>query len=212
LDVGCGQNNAVKDYRKRGGEGTGIDVYDFGGADRIVQDTSKLDYPDGAFDTISFIACLNHIPNRADALKEAFRLLSPGGRVVITMIPPRLSAVWHLLIRPWDEDQTDRGMKEGEVCGLTPDEIADCLSEAVLSSKHTAGLFLASIICSLRPKNRIRARQLQAVRFLLRTSRSCAIVAAQDGGKRKDSVPFRSVICPSDGRQELQDRNEAAHS
>jgi len=130
LDVGCGQNNAVKDYRKRGGEGTGIDVYDFGGADRIVQDTSKLDYPDGAFDTISFIACLNHIPNRADALKEAFRLLSPGGRVVITMIPPRLSAVWHLLIRPWDEDQTDRGMKEGEVCGLTPDEICGLLERS----------------------------------------------------------------------------------
>lgn len=130
LDIGCGLNKAVRDYRATGGDGIGIDVYDFGGADRIVQDTSSLDYADGSFETISFIACLNHIPNRQAVLQEAHRLLSPNGHILLTMIPPRLSAIWHWIIRPWDEDQTERGMKEGEVWGISSSDIATLLKNA----------------------------------------------------------------------------------
>jgi ubiquinone/menaquinone biosynthesis C-methylase UbiE len=130
LDIGCGLNKAVRDYRAKGGDGIGIDVYDFGGADRIVKNTATLDYADGSFETISFIACLNHIPNRQAVLREAHRLLSSNGCVLLTMIPPRLSAVWHRVIRPWDEDQTDRGMIDGEVWGLTASEMVELLRKA----------------------------------------------------------------------------------
>lgn len=130
LDIGCGVNLAVKEYRQGGGAATGVDVYDFGGADLIVADTAQLPFPAASFETISFIACLNHIPNRLEVLREARRLLAPDGRLLITMIPPRLSAVWHWLIRPWDEDQTERGMKEGELWGISTAEIHRLLTEA----------------------------------------------------------------------------------
>jgi len=49
---------------------------------------------------------------------------------VITMIPPKISRVWHGIRKPWDADQSERGMKEGEVYGLTENELAELLSEA----------------------------------------------------------------------------------
>jgi hypothetical protein len=46
------------------------------------------------------------------------------------MIPPTISQVWHFLRRPWDADQTERGMKEGEVWGLTPASVRKLLTDA----------------------------------------------------------------------------------
>lgn len=133
LDIGCGLNHAVRDYRGRGGDGIGLDVYDFGGADLLLQDTTDLPFPTSSFDTISFIACLNHIPHRETVLREANRLLKPDGKLLITMIPPRLSAFWHWFVRRWDDDQTERGMKEGEVWGLSAGEIRRLLTDAGLT-------------------------------------------------------------------------------
>jgi len=79
LDIGCGTNRLVAQYRRGGGDGVGVDVYPWPGVDQIVEDTSRLPYADATFDTISFVACINHIPNRIDVLREARRLLGPGG-------------------------------------------------------------------------------------------------------------------------------------
>jgi len=46
------------------------------------------------------------------------------------MIPPGISKVWHFLRRPWDVDQKERGMKEGEVYGFTAEEIFHLLDES----------------------------------------------------------------------------------
>ena len=73
----------------------------------------------GSFDTVTIIAALNHIPNRAAVINECRRVLRPGGRVVITMLTPRTSRVWHWLRAPWDADQRERGMQPGEVFGFT---------------------------------------------------------------------------------------------
>jgi SAM-dependent methyltransferase len=119
LDFGCGDNQLVR----RHGNGVGVDVLQWGDVDLVVEDTGRLPLDSGAFDTISFVACLNHIPNREEVLDEAHRLLAPDGRVVATMIPPRLSAIWHWLIRPWDPDQHGRHLHEGEVWGITNAEM-----------------------------------------------------------------------------------------
>jgi SAM-dependent methyltransferase len=118
LDIGCGTNRLVAQYRRDGGDGVGVDVYPWPGADLIVDDTSRLPYPDASFDTVSFVACINHIPNRVDVLREARRLLRPGGQVVLTNLTPRLSRIWHAWAF-WDADQHERGMAEGEVWGFT---------------------------------------------------------------------------------------------
>lgn len=125
LDIGCGENRLVAAY----GSGVGVDVFPWTGADMVICDTARLPFPDSSFDTVAFLACLNHIPDRRAVLREARRVLKPGGRIIVTMIPPALSSVWHLLRRPWESDQRERGMGEGEVYGLTRRETRRLLEE-----------------------------------------------------------------------------------
>lgn len=129
LDIGCGTNDVVKQYRTRGGEGTGVDVYPWPGLDLLVDNTAQLPFPDQAFGTITFVACLNHIPNRVDVLHEAKRLLEPGGIVLVTNLTPGLSRLWHKWAF-WDADQHERGMAAGEVFGFTHGDLLNLLQKA----------------------------------------------------------------------------------
>ena len=126
LDIGCGSNGLVRRYAN----GVGIDVYPWPGADVIVRDTAALEWAPESFDTVTIIAALNHIPNRAAVLDECRRILRPGGRVVITMLTPRTSRIWHWLRAPWDADQRDRGMQPGEVYGFTSTQLRDIFERA----------------------------------------------------------------------------------
>ena len=126
LDVGCGSNRLVRHYAN----GVGVDVYPWPGADVVVRDTAALGWASESFDTITIIAALNHIPNRVAVLHECRRLLRPGGRVVITMLTPGTSRVWHWLRAPWDADQRDRGMRPGEVFGFTPAQLLALVKDA----------------------------------------------------------------------------------
>jgi SAM-dependent methyltransferase len=126
LDVGCGSNQLVRYYTN----GVGVDVHPWPGADVVVNDTAALQWESGSFDTITIVAALNHIPNREAVLNECRRVLRPGGRVVITMLTPRTSRIWHWLRAPWDADQRDRGMTEGEVYGFTPAQVLDLFRRA----------------------------------------------------------------------------------
>ena len=127
LDIGCGTNKLVRSYS---GKGVGTDVYQWGDVDVLVEDTAKLPFDEKTFDTITFVATLNHIPNRTEVLLEAKRVLKDSGKLIVTMIPPKISRVWHWIRKPWDPDQSERGMKEGEVYGFTENELSELLSEA----------------------------------------------------------------------------------
>lgn len=117
LDIGCGHNRFVQEY---GNDSIGVDVYRFKGSEKvtIVKDSSDLPFRDKAFDTISFIASLNHIPNRKEVLEEAKRVLKDNGRILITMINPVIGWICHKLRYPFDPDQKERGMKDGELWGM----------------------------------------------------------------------------------------------
>ena len=132
LDVGAGPNTLVKLH----GNGLGVDVFDWGGGALVVPDTANLPLPDRSFDTITFIACLNHIPNRQAALHEARRLLASGGRVVITMINPLLGGIGHA-IWWYSEDKHRGGMLPGEVGGMwTGDIVALCQAAGLRLQSH----------------------------------------------------------------------------
>lgn len=135
LDVGCGTNELLLRYRRDSEQpgaidSVGIDVFDWPGADLLVEDSSDLPYNDASFDTVAFVASLNHIPNRQEVLRECRRLIRPGGMVIVTMLPPRLSWAWHQVRRPWDADQIERGMQPGEVYGLTRADVDELLTDA----------------------------------------------------------------------------------
>jgi len=59
LDIGCGTNLLVRPYD---GEGIGVDVYQWGDVDLVVEDSAKLPFESGEFDTVTIISAINHIP------------------------------------------------------------------------------------------------------------------------------------------------------
>jgi phosphatidylethanolamine/phosphatidyl-N-methylethanolamine N-methyltransferase len=51
--------------------------------DARVMDAARLEYPDGAFDCVVLHLALAVVPNPVAALREAVRVLAPGGRVAV---------------------------------------------------------------------------------------------------------------------------------
>ena len=114
LDVGAGTNRLVHLH----GDGVGVDVVDWGTDTLVVEDTRHLPFPDASFDTVTFIACLNHIPYREAALAEARRVLKPGGHVVATMIGGLIGRIGHAIW--WYSEDKHRHVADGEVMGMSP--------------------------------------------------------------------------------------------
>jgi SAM-dependent methyltransferase len=129
LDIGCGENGFIRKYKKGGGKGIGVDVYDWGEQDLLVKDTSKLPFDDNSFDTVTFIASFNHIPNRDDVLIEVMRIIKNDGLLVISNLTPFISLIWHGISKIWDRDQIERGMIDGEVYGFKSNELIEMVEK-----------------------------------------------------------------------------------
>lgn len=138
LDIGAHDNTLVSLYRREaarlcvdGGDAegsTGIDVIDWGGGCTIVPSSATLPFPDASFDTVAIIASLNHIPEREGTLREARRVLRPGGRIVLTMIGRMIGTVGHALW--WYSEEKHRETDAEELMGMAPVEIVQLLEEA----------------------------------------------------------------------------------
>lgn len=137
LDIGAGDNMLVRLYRQRAAApaqreaaaaSVGVDVVDWGGDCMILQDCRSLPFPDESFDTVTFVACLNHIPERREALAEARRVLRPAGQLIATMIGRRLGDLGHALW--WYSEDKHRDVQEGEVMGIDPGSMRALLLEA----------------------------------------------------------------------------------
>lgn len=127
LDVGCGANNFIKSY----GNGVGVDVESWEGCDKVIKDASKLPFKDASFDTVSFLACLNHIPNRNEAVIEASRVLKDDGRIIVTMITPRLGKFIHWWRFKNDPDHQARHIDhDHELMGMSDEHIRGILHGA----------------------------------------------------------------------------------
>jgi len=140
LDVGCGKHNRfIAEFLS--GNGKGIDVYRYEGLEdeHIVSDMSHFPFEDKSFDSVTFIANLNHVPQSARdiELKEAHRCLKPGGNIVITMGNPVAEILVHKLVWFYDrflgtnvDMDSERGMDEEEEYYLLDSEIRNRLYNA----------------------------------------------------------------------------------
>ena len=126
LDVGCGEGNPL--VRAYDGPGVGVDVHPWPGVDQVC-DTRELPFDDESFDTVTVLAALNHIPDRPAVLRECRRVLTPEGRLLVTMIGPFLGKIRHRLAW-WDSDQRQRRHAPGERVGLSPAEVVSLLDQA----------------------------------------------------------------------------------
>lgn len=140
LDVGCGKGNKFI-TKFLNGNGMGIDVYRYEGLsdEHIVEDISHFPFENSQFDTVTFIANINHIPEpmRDIELAEAYRCLKKHGNIVVTMGNPIAEILVHKLVWLYDkllgtnlDMDNDRGMEEGEEYYLLDSEIRERLSRA----------------------------------------------------------------------------------
>jgi SAM-dependent methyltransferase len=152
LDIGCGANNFVRSY----GNGVGVDVYPWDGCDKVIESAAKLPFEDKSFGTVSYLACLNHIPNRAESLKEAYRVTEPGGKVIVTMIPPLLGRFIHWLRFKNDPDHQDRDIDhDHELLGMHSTHVRSLIKDAgftnIKSKRFVFGM--NAIYIGEKPKN-----------------------------------------------------------
>lgn len=155
LDIGCGANNFIRSY----GNGTGVDVFPWKGVDEVIKDASKLPFKDGSYDTVTYLACLNHIPNRANALTEAYRVVKPGGRVIVTMIPPLWGRFIHWIRFRNDPDHKDRDIDhDHELLGMHSTHVQSLLKDAGFNVVHRQRFVFGinSIYVAEKPKSRSR--------------------------------------------------------
>lgn len=85
LDVGCG----LQPYRPMLGAGTteyvGLDRESPMATPTVVGDAMDIPFPDGHFDVVLSTQVLEHVPEPERALREAVRVLRPGGRLILSV-------------------------------------------------------------------------------------------------------------------------------
>jgi ubiquinone/menaquinone biosynthesis C-methylase UbiE len=110
LDLGCGENELIERYRKKGGIGIGADIVNYNKVD-VVLNGKRLPFNDESFDCVTIVASLNHIPRseREVFMHEIYRVLKPGGMFIATMLANSFGKICHKLTY-WDFDQNERNI------------------------------------------------------------------------------------------------------
>ena len=91
-----------------------------------------LAFPPGRFDVIVLLATLEHIRDKVPLAREAMRLLSPGGRLIMTVPSPRVDDIIHTLVRLGLAD----GMSLEEHHGFKPADTQPIFCGAGLALEH----------------------------------------------------------------------------
>lgn len=94
LSVGCGPAIIEAGLQENGFNVTGLDVSEEaleGAPDNIrtvVGSAENMDFEDGSFDAVIFVASLQFIDNYEKAIQETKRVLRPKGRLLVMLLNP----------------------------------------------------------------------------------------------------------------------------
>jgi len=90
LDIGCGNGHLIKRLMKMGWNVEGMDFDPVAveyckslGLNAKAGDFFELNYPSDYYDAVTLSHVIEHVPNPAKTLTEIFRILKPGGKVVM---------------------------------------------------------------------------------------------------------------------------------
>lgn len=147
LDVGCGTGAFTAELERVGLNVTGMDLslgccrtatHIFHPIPFLVGDAEALPFSDHTFDILTFSGILHHLPELLPAVKEAHRVLKPGGRVFAYDPNLRNPAMW-LYRSPYSPIHTRKGCTENERL-LTWEEPAEALRLSGFDEVKVAGL------------------------------------------------------------------------
>jgi ubiquinone/menaquinone biosynthesis C-methylase UbiE len=113
LDVGSGNGYVLAKYALEGADVYGIDITQAGvelcrkrfnllnlNGDFRVADAQEIPFEDNSFDCVCSMGVLHHVPDTQRALDEIFRVLKPGGRLIV-MFYYKHSAKYQFKYRIW---------------------------------------------------------------------------------------------------------------
>lgn len=98
LDLGCGNKPYEEWYKSRSATQTGCDIIqsDLHRVD-VICPADQLAFPDNRFDTVLTTQVLEHVYHQREMVQEAFRVLRPGGHLILTV-----PFCWELHEEPYD--------------------------------------------------------------------------------------------------------------
>jgi len=104
LDIGCHQGEFLHSLGDRIGPSVGFDplaAASNAGCCRLIAEPFQIPapFPDASFDAVVMLATLEHIRDKEPLGQEFFRLLRPGGRVIVTVPSPRVDTIVAVLCR-----------------------------------------------------------------------------------------------------------------
>jgi ubiquinone/menaquinone biosynthesis C-methylase UbiE len=130
IEIGCGMGTDLLQFARGGAHCTGVDLtprsieisrlhFDLYKmrADFVLTDAERLPFADESFDVVYSNGVLHHTPGTAQAIREAHRILRPGG-IAKVMLYHRHSLYY------WSEILLHRGLLRGHFLrGHSPEEI-----------------------------------------------------------------------------------------
>lgn len=106
LSIGCGPAIVESGLERNGFRITGLDVslealdHAPDGIRTVAGRAEEMPFPEGSFDAVIFVASLQFVENYTEALRNAARVLRPGGRIIAMLLNPRSGFVKRRLHDP----------------------------------------------------------------------------------------------------------------